>query len=183
MAEENRSLAQRVLDVAVFAPAGLLLTVAEDMPSLAEKGRNQIEERLRNARIVGQFVVNTGQRELRRRLGRDGESGPSTTASAPEPSPGPVSEPTPVPAEPIVVPAEPTLAPVATLPAEPAPEPETALAIPDYDNLSASQVVRRLDGLAPSELRAVARHETATRGRRTILHRVQQLLVEPGEAS
>ena len=50
------------------------------------------------------------------------------------------------------------------------------LAIPDYDTLSASQVVRRLDGLGPGELEAVYRHEAATRGRRTILHRAQQLL-------
>jgi hypothetical protein len=37
-------------------------------------------------------------------------------------------------------------------------------------------VVRRLDGLGPKELEAVYRHEAATRGRRTILHRAQQLL-------
>ena len=52
----------------------------------------------------------------------------------------------------------------------------TDLAIPDYDTLSASQVVRRLDGLGLGELEAVYRHEAATRGRRTILHRAQQLL-------
>ena len=48
--------------------------------------------------------------------------------------------------------------------------------IPGYDTLSASQVVRLLDGLGPSELQAVIRHEGATRGRRTILHRANQLL-------
>ena len=42
--------------------------------------------------------------------------------------------------------------------------------------LSASQVVRRLDGLGHDELEAVYRYEAATRGRRTILHRAQQLL-------
>ena len=55
-------------------------------------------------------------------------------------------------------------------------QPDADLAIPDYEALSASQVVRRLDGLGPDELEAVYRHESATRGRRTILHRVQQLL-------
>jgi len=54
------------------------------------------------------------------------------------------------------------------------------LAIPGYDSLSASQVVRRLDGLGPRELDAVYRHESAGRRRRTILHRAQQLLgLEP----
>jgi hypothetical protein len=52
----------------------------------------------------------------------------------------------------------------------------SGLAIPEYDTLSASQVVRRLDGLGRSELEAVVEHEAATRGRRTILHRAQQLL-------
>lgn len=70
-------------------------------------------------------------------------------------------------------------APPAPPPPPPAPagrESASGLAIPDYDTLSASQVVRRLDGLGRRELEAVVEHETATRGRRTILHRAQQLL-------
>ncbi|HLH47059.1 MAG TPA: hypothetical protein VKV25_07870 [Acidimicrobiales bacterium] len=50
-----------------------------------------------------------------------------------------------------------------------------SLAIPGYDSLSASQVVQRLDGLAPDELEAVRRYEANGRGRRTILARVTQL--------
>jgi len=49
------------------------------------------------------------------------------------------------------------------------------LAIPDYDSLSASQVVSRLQGLSAAELEAVRSYEAATRGRKTILNRVQQL--------
>lgn len=49
------------------------------------------------------------------------------------------------------------------------------LAIPDYDNLSASQVVPRLDGLTPAELEAVGRYERAQRHRKTILNRIAQL--------
>lgn len=48
-------------------------------------------------------------------------------------------------------------------------------AIPDYDALSASQVVPRLQGLDREELAAVERYEAVTRGRRTILNRVAQL--------
>ena len=51
----------------------------------------------------------------------------------------------------------------------------TILAIPDYDSLSASQVLPRLSGLAPSELEGVRAYETAHRGRKTILTRVTQL--------
>ncbi|HEU5082703.1 MAG TPA: hypothetical protein VFU14_05130 [Acidimicrobiales bacterium] len=51
----------------------------------------------------------------------------------------------------------------------------TELAIPDYDSLSASQVVTRLRGLSDAELEAVRAYEAATRGRKTILNKVQQL--------
>jgi hypothetical protein len=60
------------------------------------------------------------------------------------------------------------------------------LAIPGYETLSASQVVRRLDGLGAAELQAIYEHEAGTRRRRTILHRTQQLLGHedaPGPAS
>ena len=49
------------------------------------------------------------------------------------------------------------------------------LAIPGYDTLSASQVVPRLEGLTPSELDAVRAYEVATRGRKTVLTRIDQL--------
>ena len=49
------------------------------------------------------------------------------------------------------------------------------LAIPDYDSLSASQVLPRLAGLTPTELEAVRAHEGANRGRKTILNKVDQL--------
>ena len=54
-----------------------------------------------------------------------------------------------------------------------------SLAIPDYDNLSASQVVPRLDGLTPDELEAVRRYERHHRHRKTILNRVAQLQAGP----
>lgn len=50
-----------------------------------------------------------------------------------------------------------------------------SLAIPDYDSLSASQVVKRLQGLDPSDLDAVKAYESQTRGRKTILNRITQL--------
>lgn len=49
------------------------------------------------------------------------------------------------------------------------------LPIPDYDSLSASQVVSRLQGLTAGQLDAIRAYESATRGRKTILNRVQQL--------
>jgi hypothetical protein len=55
-----------------------------------------------------------------------------------------------------------------------------SLAIPDYDALSASQVVPRLPGLTAEELEAVRAYEVAGRGRKTILARVAQLQAPKG---
>ena len=49
------------------------------------------------------------------------------------------------------------------------------LAIPSYDELAASQVVKRLPGLEAAELAAIGAYEQAHRGRRTILTRIRQL--------
>jgi hypothetical protein len=53
--------------------------------------------------------------------------------------------------------------------------PDPGLALADYDALSASQVVDRLDGLGRGDLEAIRRHEVAHRGRATILGKIDQL--------
>lgn len=75
-----------------------------------------------------------------------------------------------------------TAPPVAVVPEPPAPPPAPeapgrgpGLAIPDYDELSASQVVDRLEGLRPDELEAIRAYESAHRGRNTILGKIEQL--------
>jgi hypothetical protein len=59
--------------------------------------------------------------------------------------------------------------------AAPASPPVDSLAIPDYDSLSALQVVDRLPGLTAPELEAVRAYESAHRGRKTILNKAAQL--------
>jgi hypothetical protein len=163
---------RRVLDMFVFAPVGVALTVAEDLPGLVSKGRDRVETEIRNARVVGEFVVTAGQQELGRRLGdlfhggSTPEAEPAATAAAPVPE---AAAPAPSPA--------PEPAPAATKPApDPADGPLVEAALAGYDTLSASQVVRRLESLGPDELRAVHRHEASHRNRRTILNRTTQLL-------
>jgi hypothetical protein len=100
----------------------------------------------------------------------------------PETTPTPSA--TATPSAPPVAPPETTPTPSATTP--PATPPValgnvpdvSSLSIPGFDTLSASQVVQRLDGLNRSELVAVRAYESSTRGRRTILSRVDQLLDE-----
>jgi hypothetical protein len=52
---------------------------------------------------------------------------------------------------------------------------DPGLVIADYDALSASQVVDRLDGLDPDALEAIRAHEVAHRARATILGKIDQL--------
>jgi hypothetical protein len=50
------------------------------------------------------------------------------------------------------------------------------LPIPEYDGLSASQVVSRLTGLTPAELQAIRSYEESSRGRRTVIAAIDRLL-------
>jgi hypothetical protein len=160
--EEEPAAARRALDLFLFAPVGVALTVVEDLPALIAKGRQRFESDVRNARVVGEFVVNHGQREVRQRLEQMLHGEPPAPAAAPaarvaDAAPATPPKPAPDPADGAIV--------------------ERALA--GYDTLSASQVVRRLESLGPEELRAVHRHEDSHRHRRTILNRAQQLLEAP----
>jgi hypothetical protein len=161
---------QRALDLFVFAPFGVALTVAEDLPALITKGRQRFETDVRNARVIGQFVVTHGQREVKARVGKLLHSDSEPTATGDR---GAAADATPG------RPGSGTSAPPAATP-KPAPDPADGLivdtALAGYDTLSASQVVRRLESLGPDELRAIHRHEASHRNRRTILNRAHQLL-------
>jgi hypothetical protein len=166
----GKQLLDQALDLFLYAPVGLLVSsleelTAEDLPVLAQKGRGRIGRLLSNARVVGQLTVAMGRRSIESEVTRWRGSEP-----AKEPAPAPTL---------LMDRLEPTVEAPRRI-AEP------NLAIPGYEALSASQVVRRLDGLGPSELEAIYEHEATTRRRRTILHRTQQLLGHedvPGPAS
>ena len=164
--EPDPSPVRRALDLFVFAPVGVALTMAEDLPALIVKGRQRFENDVRNARLVGKFVVTHGQRDVVGRVSR------LLYGDAPAPTP-PESESESGRGGAGAGAGAPTAA-------KPAADPADALtvdaALAGYDTLSASQVVRRLESLGPDELRAVYRHEASHRNRRTILNRAQQLL-------
>jgi hypothetical protein len=199
---KERSAVDLLLDAFVYLPAGVAVTLAEELPRLAEKGRQRVDGQVATARVVGQFAVQMGRQMGKKRLeevasrlgslagaGRGGDSdrsypGPSGpaprergedgaggSASGPSDAAGAdISEPgsTAVRAKRREQPSPGAISNGAT----------TALGIPGYDTLSASQVVQRLDGLQEVELRAVRDYELANRHRRTILNRVEQLLAQ-----
>ncbi len=160
--QSHQNPLRRSFDACVVAPIGVVMSVAEEIPVLIAQGRRRLELELGNALFVGRFVVNQKQRQIAARLdellGHD--SAPDAAASNGAAGP----------------------APTASGPERPAPDPAAAAivgsALADYDTLSASQVVRRLESLGPEELDAVRRYEASTRNRRTILNRAGQLLEE-----
>ena len=193
---------EQALSTFVYAPIGLLFDGPARFPKLVRNGRSQVT----NARMMGQFAVQMGRAEVTKRAAElDGPVVDLLRGlgviDGPPPGPAPASA---QPAVPVVdAPDKPdqparkegsTKTPAARKPAakkaarktatkkkaaakKAAPAPTAAsLPITDYDSLSASQVVSRLQGLSAGELEAVRSYEAATRGRRTILNRVQQLL-------
>jgi len=173
---EDSGLNERLLDVFVFLPVGVAVSVAEELPRLAARGRQRIGVRVSSARAVGQFALKAGHRELVRQSERW-----SRRFGAGGPSGGPSRGPTVV--------SQPGGPRIGTVPTDRRPPPAAgvvnghvppvaALSIPGFDTLSASQVVQRLDGLNRTELVSVRTYEASTRGRRTILNRVDQLLDE-----
>jgi len=210
--EDDQPLTERFLDLFVFLPTGVAVTLVEELPRLAERGRERLGVKVNSARAVGQFTVRAGGRELRKRstslkrLNNQPTATKGSAAHSTKPAatsvpprlrsiPRPVTQSSPV-TPPSTAPpstARPSTAPPSTArpsatvdPTRAAPTrtvnghvPDVAsLAIPGFDTLSASQVVQRLDGLSRSELVAVRTYEASTRGRRTILSRVDQLLDE-----
>ncbi len=188
----------RALDLFVYAPVGVALYLRDTVPTFlnlfvsrgkAELGqrRQQASDQVAQAKALGEVAVNFGGPKVREHvekgiamarksaeavLGGAGEGDiPDLAEEAARVEPQ-------VPTEPVTTAPQTAAAGEAaagdTLTATAAPSAAT-LGIPDYDELSASQVVERLDGLQASELDAVRAYEEAHRARRTILYKIEQL--------
>ncbi|HKA04874.1 MAG TPA: hypothetical protein VKD67_11105 [Acidimicrobiales bacterium] len=170
MADEKRPV-DHLLDLLVFAPLGLVCESRSLFPKLVEEGRTQITTRIQVARMVGQFAVKKGQREAAKAMERQ------RSAARPEPAEPPAgataARTAPAAAHDIVIPLRDDLDDEEIA--------EADLAIPSYSSLAASQVVSRLDGLAPVELEAVRRYEVAHRGRKTVLGKIAMLQSAAGQ--
>jgi len=155
------------------------MSVLEAVPELARKGRDRLRPQVGLARTVGQLAVREGYRQF---VGFT-----SSNTSIPLGPFGSARPPTTIPKSPAPTVENGTngnrMASISPL--EPARSSHEVaedglsaaeLAIPSYDSLSAPQVVQRLDGLSRDEVEAVRAYEAATRGRRTILTRADQIL-------
>jgi hypothetical protein len=170
-----------LLDLFVYAPLGFVVDARRVVPELAERGRAQAGV----ARMIGEYAVTWGNTKLQGAMADAQEQAVGILqrlgVASPEPEPAPGAPTGDHPASEVPVPPAPVVGPSGDTPSwlegrTPEDEAEAAaLAIPDYDTLSASQVVPRLDGLTPDELEAVRRYERKHRHRKTILNRVSQL--------
>ena len=154
------------VDLLVHLPIGVLTSAHRLIPEFVMAGREQT----RKARQLGVMVLAFGRlrvdRERRARAAAAGErTGPQTSPRDPGGAPPSVAAITTVPTPPGTTRRRTTKP--ATLP------------IDGYDVLPAADIVPLLAGLSPAERRAIAAHETAGRGRRTILARIEQLDVSP----
>jgi hypothetical protein len=158
--DSGRSAPEQVADLVLYAPLGLVLEARRLFPEMAARGRRQ----LLFTRTVGKYAVRRGRRHVDDLMGTGlGLVSAFLPTSAPEPGPDEAVTETAV-----------NLVPVPEAPAPPGPAADH-LAIPDYDNLSAFQVMPRLEALDPGDLDAVRAYEESTRGRRTILNKIAQL--------
>jgi hypothetical protein len=174
--------AEQLLDVLVYAPLGLLLEARDLLPKLAEKGRQRMGPQVTVARMVGELAVRQGQRRAEKVLERlrQQNSGSAGTGAGSSAGPGRSSAGSSEPGNghrpgPATATATATDDRGGPAPAAAAPPLSSSLAIPGYDTLSASQVVPRLEGLSGDELEAIRRYEEATRARKTVLTRIDQL--------
>jgi len=188
---EERPVHEVLLDCLVYAPLGAAIVAVEEMPRLAERGRERVEKQLAIARLVGKFAVGEGRRRFGTAPASSREDASRADASrAPAAPPAPVvssrqtgSESSPPPEAASRSRPEASLTSEASAsvsePSEPLRSPlGRLLPIPAYDTLAASQVVERLASLSAEELEAVRQHESGTRRRRTVLHRIAQLSSE-----
>jgi hypothetical protein len=176
VADRNDSI-ESVLDLCVYGPIGMALYARDTVPgflkAFAARGRSEMSRRksrvadqANQARSIGQLALTYGVPKVRRRAADVWTLVEQVVVTrwipGPAPSPprprGPVSR---------------RATAVDKVAAEPGTRPE--LAIPDYDELSASQVVDRLEGLGSDELEQVRAYEASHRGRRTILGKIDQL--------
>jgi hypothetical protein len=192
---ENRDRVERTLELLLYAPLGAGLYVRDVAPSVVEtlvaRGRAEIDrrqddvqQRVTTARSLGQVALAFGVpmvrqkvrdkvEDARRRaedlLDTNRPSPPKRPAAAPPVQRAPAPPPATAPV------ASEWVAAGSSNGADVDAPDRDELPIPGYDALSASQVVERLIGLAPTELDAVHAYENAHRQRRTILGKIEQL--------
>ena len=188
---DDHDAADKALEFLVYGPIGFALYLRDTAPSflklfvsrgrsVLDERRKSVEDQLGQARAVGEFATNYGGPQLQRFVSegltrvreRAEETIEALNVLTGNPGPGGSSAPE-------AADRASDLGPSRRDPVAPERTSSTGtgprLAIPDYDELSASQVVEHLDGLSRADLDAIRRHETEHRARNTVLGKIEQL--------
>ncbi len=194
---ENENPLERAVELLVYAPIGLAMFAKDTVPTFMKmfvaRGQTEVTQRRKTAetqagqyKTIGQMAVKYGGPEVKRQAGaaagtvrKRAEETIAGIAAATAPPAPPTTRPAPNASRPTAASGTATPTAVSEPPAGGAPSSEAmapeALAIPDYDMLSATQVIDRLTGLARPDLLAVQAYEAAHRARTTILGKITQL--------
>ncbi len=177
---DDNDTTERAKELLVYGPLGLALFLRDSAPQFMRmfvaRGRTEFAQRRRSVgeqiehvRSFGETAtvdggpevlrfLSTGINTLREKaeaalgaLGVSTSESPSSRATAAAPGPSARTAPAGVPVS------------------------RPDLAIPGYDDLSASQVVDHLDGLSQADLEAIRAYEASSRARNTILGKIEQL--------
>ncbi len=157
--DRDKSVAEQAVEMLLYAPVGFASLAKMMLPKLIDVGRAELtvgnlSSQFTAAKLAGRLAVE----EARAELARSGDDGEASGTHGFGTNNGGASS------TPRVVRSTPTTGPGAEL-----------LAVPDYDSLSASQVLPRLAALGPDELEAVRVYEDEHRGRRTVLAKIAQM--------
>ena len=152
---------EQLLDLFLYAPIGLVAKGADSLPDLVQRGRSQAS----NARVVGQFALGASNAKVRKSLADAEQHLHAFLKIVAESS--------------RVSTARSTASAAAgdTASAEPEAADDRLIddLIPDYDSLTAAQVLPLLAGMTPAQLSRVETYELAKRSRKTVLNRIRQL--------
>jgi len=172
---ETRSPVDRLLDVVVYAPLGVAAQVVEELPQLAQRGRDTVAGPGAMYRSVGLFAMQQARNMAERHAGgvhdlltSVGFLSPRGTASGDEDASETEPETGGFEAD--------QVDPVARFDQTAADSASVGdVGISGYDTRPAAEVVPLLAELSAEQRAAVRAHESAGRGRRTILGRLDQL--------
>lgn len=174
----------RAMELFVYGPIGLAAYLRDTAPSflrlfvsrgraIVDGQRRSAEGQLANARAVGEFASAQGAPQVRRVVTDALATARARTEEALDYLGGLAAGVGGPPAAPVRRASTGRGQP--TFSVAPSPDEGARLAIRDYDELSASQVVERLEGLPRGELDAIRAYEASHRARNTVLGKIEQL--------
>ncbi|MFT7600625.1 MAG: hypothetical protein ACI8TP_003569 [Acidimicrobiales bacterium] len=181
MSTDDKSAADQLVELLVYAPVGLLYEYENVFKQVVTRGRSQVQL----AKVMGKMASQRGSGDIEENLSQAVGGVAATLARgitefgvavglAPPSEPDVAAtevQPTEAPAPAAgTTPTSPTPTKAPTKPAAGKPLP-----IAGYDDLRAKEIVVLLGDLGAGQLARVASYENATRGRKTILARIDRL--------